>query len=39
MYTLDHDLNSIFTRFDKKKDGLITFQDFAGEILPLEICD
>jgi hypothetical protein len=37
--TLDYDLNNLFARFDKKKDGLLSFEDFVCEILPISLCD
>jgi len=36
LFTLSHDLESLFVRFDKKKGGLITFRDFQTEIMPLK---
>ena len=33
VYTLDRDVQILFDRYDKNKDGIVSFQDFAGEIL------
>ena len=39
LYTLESDLQNVFNRFDKKKEGLINFEDFASELLPTELHD
>ena len=39
LFTLPEDLKGVFTRFDKKNDGLITFKDVAGELLPAPMCE
>ena len=31
---MDHDLNNLFSRFDKKQNGYMSFEDFVCEILP-----
>ena len=33
VFCLDRDVKNLFDRFDKDRDGQITFKDFANEIL------
>jgi len=37
IFTLESDLKNVFNRFDKKKEGLISFKDFAAEMLPSKL--
>ena len=39
IYTLERDVRNLFERYDKDKDGKISFKDFAGELLTVEQCD
>ena len=36
LYTLDLDIKNLFDRYDKNKDGNITFKDFANEMVTVE---
>ena len=36
VYTLERDVLTLFERYDKDKDGKISFKDFAGELLTAE---
>ena len=33
VYTLDRDVRILLDRYDKNKDGVATFQDFANEVM------
>ena len=33
VYTLDRDVQILLDRYDKNKDGVATFQDFASEVM------
>jgi Ca2+-binding EF-hand superfamily protein len=33
VYTLDRDIKNLFDRFDKDRDGIMSFKDFSNEMI------
>ena len=39
VFALERDVKNLFERYDKDKDGKMSFKDFAGELLTVEQCE